>query len=292
MNAPLIDLDLPGLELLARGKVRNIYDFEGDVLVVASDRLSAFDRTLEDGMEGKGRVLTAMTDYWFGEMSGIRANYMVRCGVPGGLERYGELLSGRTMLTRRVTFLPVEFVVREYLYGSAWREYREKGEFCGIRPREGLAMADRLPEPLFTPALKVKGGRDVNISEKEYRDVVGEERGRRLKEASIEIFRRASTILARKGIILADTKMEFGLRGDEVVIVNELLTPDSSRFWLKERYAPGRPQESMDKQPLRDYLQSVGWTGEGSVPGIPRDVLTDMGRRYRMICRMVTGRDV
>lgn len=292
MNTPLIDVDLPGLKLIERGKVRNIYDFEGDVLVVATDRLSAFDRPMGAAMEGKGRVLTAMTAYWFEELADVRANYMVSCGVPEALGEYGELLSGRTMLTRRVSFLPIEFVVRGYLYGSAWREYQEKGEFCGFRPGPGMALGERLPEPLFTPALKVKNGHDVNISEDEYYGIVGEERGRRLKETGIEIFRRASSSLGQKGILLADTKMEFGLRGDGEVIVNELLTPDSSRFWLKEKYAPGRPQESMDKQPLRDYLQSVGWTGEGTVPDIPSEVLIDMGKRYRKISRMVTGRDV
>jgi len=292
VNTPLIDLDLPCLKLIERGKVRNIYEFEGDVLVVATDRLSAFDRRVGAGVEGKGRILTAMTAYWFAELSDIRASYMVSCDIPEGLGEYSGLLSGRTMLTRRVSFLPIEFVVRGYLYGSAWREYQEKGEFCGLRPGSGMVQGERLPEPLFTPAMKAKKGRDVNISEDEYSGIVGEERGRRLKEASIEIFRRASSSLGEKGIILADTKIEFGLRGDEEVIVNELITPDSSRFWLKERYAPGRPQESMDKQPLRDYLQSVGWTGEGTVPDIPGDVLMDIGRRYRKISRMVTGRDV
>lgn len=292
MNAPLIDLALPGLKLISRGKVRHIYDFKGDVLVVATDRLSAFDRSLGAGIEGKGKVLTAMTAYWFREMSDILGNYMVRCGVPEGLERYGALLSGRTMLARLVSFLPVEFVVRGYLYGSAWREYRESGEFCGLRPGSGMVLGERLPYPVFTPARKVKGDHDVNITENEYYGAVGEERGKRLKAASIEIFRRASSLLSRSGIILADTKIEFGLLGGMEVIVNELLTPDSSRFWMESAYSPGRIQESMDKQPLRDYLQTMGWTGEGSVPDIPDEVLDDTGRRYRNICRIVTGQDV
>ena len=292
MNAPLIDIEIPELELIAKGKVRNIYDFGGDVLVVTTDRLSVFDRPLGVGIADRGKVLTGMTAFWFEEFSDLIENYMISTGIPAGLERYSHLLAGRTMLTKRVSFLPVECVVRGYLYGSAWRDYLETGEVCGLKLKPGMQLGENLLEPVFTPARKVKDGHDVNITEGEYLSIVGEEQGGRLKDVCLSVYQRASSYLESRGLILADTKMEFGLLDGSEVLVNELLTPDCSRFWLKERYALGRAQGSMDKQPLRDYLESKGWTGEGPVPDVPEDVLSRISRDYRAVYRMVMRRDV
>ena len=290
MNHSVIDLDIPELRLIARGKVRNIYDFEGNVLVVTTDRVSAFDRPLGIGVPGKAKVLTGLTAFWFGELSDLIGSYMISTDVPCSLGKYGGLLIGRTMLTKRVSFLPVEFVVRGYLYGSAWRDYCENGAVCGLMLKPGMRLGERLPEPIFTPALKVKSGHDVNITEDDCFSAIGAERGRRLKDMSIRIFRRAGCYLESRGIILADTKMEFGILGGQEVLVNEVLTPDCSRLWPGDRYAPGAQQASMDKQPLRDYLRAEGWTGEGPVTAVPDDVLLRMSEDYKEIHRIVTER--
>jgi phosphoribosylaminoimidazole-succinocarboxamide synthase len=290
----VIETNLEGVKLLRRGKVRDIYEAGEYLLIVATDRVSAFDVVLPDGIPDKGRVLTQISIYWFNQMKDIIENHIVATRVedyPPVLHRYRDILEGRSMLVKKARPLPVECIVRGYLSGSGWKEYREKGTVCGIRLPEGLVESSRLDEPIFTPSTKAEEGHDINISFEELKYIVGEETGEKLKDISLTIYKKAREIADKKGIIIADTKMEFGFYDNRLLLIDELLTPDSSRFWSIKDYAPGRPQDSYDKQIVRDYLLSIKWDKKPPAPSLPQQIIEKTSQRYREILKIITGED-
>ena len=294
-EVPVADLvmetHLP-LRLFKRGKVRDIYEVDDLLLIVATDRVSAFDVVLPNGIPGKGKVLTQISLYWFREMEDIVENHLVASEVdeyPAVLKEYRDVLEGRSMLVRKAEPIPVECIVRGYLSGSGWKEYRQRGTVCGIRLPEGLVESARLPEPIFTPSTKAQEGHDVNITFEEMEGIVGRELAERLKDLSLRIYRKAADIAERKGIIIADTKMEFGLHKGKLILIDELLTPDSSRFWAVKDYRPGRSQESFDKQIVRDYLLTLDWDKRPPAPPLPDEVVRKTAERYREILEIITG---
>ncbi len=287
----VMETHLP-LRLFKRGKVRDIYEVDDLLLIVATDRVSAFDVVLPNGIPGKGKVLTQISLYWFREMEDIVENHLVASEVdeyPAVLKEYRDVLEGRSMLVRKAEPIPVECIVRGYLSGSGWKEYRERGTVCGIRLPEGLVESARLPEPIFTPSTKAQEGHDVNITFEEMAGIVGRELAERLKDLSLRIYRKAADIAERKGIIIADTKMEFGLHKGKLILIDELLTPDSSRFWAVKDYRPGRSQESFDKQIVRDYLLTLDWDKRPPAPPLPDEVVRKTAERYREILEIITG---
>jgi phosphoribosylaminoimidazole-succinocarboxamide synthase len=292
----VVETNLPGLTLLGRGKVRDIYEVEGKLLLVASDRLSAFDVVLPDGIPGKGKVLTQISAFWFGKLADIVPNHMISVDVmdfPPAARNHEEVLSGRAMLCRKARPLPVECVVRGYLSGSGWAEYREKGEVCGIPVPGGLPESARLPEPIFTPATKEeKGKHDMNIPFTRMVEIVGKETAENARAASLEIYRRAADYARGRGIIIADTKFEFGVADGKLILIDEVLTPDSSRFWPAEGYHPGGAQKSFDKQFVRDYLLTLPWNKTAPGPKLPDDVIANTAEKYREAMRILTGKDI
>ncbi len=288
----VIETNLEGVRLLRRGKVRDIYEIGEYLLIVATDRVSAFDVVLPDGIPDKGSVLTQISIYWFNQMKDIIENHIVATDVkdyPKVLHKYRDILEGRSMLVKRARPLPVECIVRGYLSGSGWKEYKEKGTVCGIRLPEGLVESSRLGEPIFTPSTKAEEGHDINITFEELKDIVGEETGEKLKDISLTIYKKAREIAEKKGIIIADTKMEFGFYDNRLLLIDELLTPDSSRFWSIKDYAPGRPQDSYDKQIVRDYLLSIKWDKKPPAPHLPLEIIEKTRQRYREILNIITG---
>jgi phosphoribosylaminoimidazole-succinocarboxamide synthase len=263
------------------------------LLIVATDRLSAFDYVLPNPIPEKGKVLNQISAFWFDRTRSIVPNHVVSTEVgrfPGYLRQYAEVLSGRATLARKLVMFPVECVARGYLAGSGWKEYRESGTVCGIPLPPGLEESDRLPEPIFTPATKATSGHDENIPFREVERLVGTEVAARLKDKTLEIYRAASEFARTKGILIADTKLEFGLdAGGDLVVADEMLTPDSSRFWPAEGYAPGRSQPSYDKQFVRDYLESTGWNKRPPVPELPEHIIQGTRQRYREIFSILTG---
>ena len=292
----VVETKLEGLTLLGRGKVRDIYETDGRLLLVASDRLSAFDVVLPDGIPGKGKVLTQISAFWFRKLAGLIPNHMLSVDpreYPADARVHADLLAGRSMLCRKTDPFPVECVVRGYLSGSGWAEYRERGEVCGIRLPAGLVESARLPEPVFTPATKEeKGKHDVNISFDRMCRILGKETSETLREAALSIYREAAGYALGKGIIIADTKFEFGLRDGEILWIDEALTPDSSRFWPAEGYRPGGPQKSFDKQFVRDYLLTLPWNKTAPGPRLPPDVVEKTADKYREALRILAGRDI
>ena len=292
----VVETNLPGLTLLGRGKVRDIYEVEEKLLLVASDRLSAFDVVLPDGIPGKGEVLTQISAFWFGKLADIVPNHMISVDVmdfPPAARNHEEVLSGRAMLCRKARPLPVECVVRGYLSGSGWAEYREKGEVCGIPVPGGLPESARLPEPIFTPATKEeKGKHDMNIPFTRMVEIVGKETAENARAASLEIYRRAADYARGRGIIIADTKFEFGVADGKLILIDEVLTPDSSRFWPAEGYRPGGAQKSFDKQFVRDYLLTLPWNKTAPGPKLPDDVIANTAEKYREAMRILTGKDI
>ncbi|MEO0085774.1 MAG: phosphoribosylaminoimidazolesuccinocarboxamide synthase [candidate division WOR-3 bacterium] len=287
--------DLTGLKLRVRGKVRDVYELGDSLLIVSTDRLSAFDVVLPDLVPDKGRALTQLSKFWFRELADLVPNHMLSCEVeefPAETKPYHELLRGRTMLVRKATPLPIECIVRGYLAGSGWKEYQSRGTVCGIRLPDGLRQADRLPEPIFTPSTKAESGHDVNITREQARSLVGSSVADRVAEASLAIYRRAADYALKKGIIIADTKFEFGLSDGEPIWIDEALTPDSSRFWSVAEYQPGSSPPSFDKQFVRDYLESLGWDKKPPAPHLPADVVAGTSARYREAFRSLTGRDL
>lgn len=289
----LKETNLPGLRLLGRGKVRDVYDLGETLLIVATDRISAFDVVMREPIPDKGKILTQISAFWFKEMSSIVANHLISTEVnefPPECHPYGETLRGRTMWVRKARPLPVECIVRGYLAGSAWKDYRKTGEVCGQILPPGLVESQRLPEPIFTPSTKAQGGEhDENISFSEMKEMVGEDLARRLKELSISLYKRACEVAEAKGIIIADTKFEFGILGDELILIDEIFTPDSSRFWPMDSYRPGRPQPSFDKQYLRDYLDSTGWDHTPPPPPLPKEVIKKTREKYLEALVRLTG---
>ena len=293
LSAVTFETNFPALTLRARGKVRDIYDLGDRLLLVATDRLSAFDVVMPTPIPDKGRVLTQLSLFWFDTLSGIVPNHVLTATqFDGPLAPYAAELAGRSMVCRKAEPLPVECVVRGYLAGSGLKEYRQSGTVCGIQLPPGLQESSKLPEPIFTPATKETSGHDINISFAEMEKITGTKLAARLRDVSIEIYRRASDYAAGRGIIIADTKFEFGLENGELVWIDEALTPDSSRFWPADGYQPGRAQPSFDKQYVRDYLERLGWNKQPPGPVLPPDVVAGTTAKYREAYRRLVGRDL
>ena len=292
----LLETKLDGLSLVRRGKVRDVYAAGNDLILVATDRISAFDYVLGSGIPDKGRVLNQLSAFWFGRTGGIIRNHVISTDVatyPASAQACADQLAGRSMLARRTTPLPVECVARGYISGSGWKDYRATGEVCGIALPAGLRESDRLPEPIFTPATKAESGHDENISEAAAAKVVGGELLARLKTLTLELYAHGVAHAESKGIILADTKFEFGLTDSgELLLIDEMMTPDSSRYWPKDTYAPGGPQPSFDKQYVRDYLESIKWNKQPPVPSLPPDVVERTRAKYLDAYRRLTGREL
>jgi len=284
--------ELPGLPLVRRGKVRDLYDLGEHFLVVASDRISAFDVVLPNGIPDKGKVLTKLSSFWFRLLDvphHLITDDLAR--MPKALQRFEKELRGRSMLVEKLKMFPVECVVRGYLVGSGWSDYRRTGGICGIKLPQGLRESDRLPEAIFTPSTKAEEGHDENIGFAEVEKAVGDERARELRQKTLEVYRAAVEHALSKGIIIADTKLEWGLRpeGGPVVLADEVLTPDSSRFWAADGYEPGKAQASLDKQYVRDYLLGLDWDRTPPGPELPEKVVAETSRRYREIYERLTG---
>jgi phosphoribosylaminoimidazole-succinocarboxamide synthase len=322
-TAPLLETSLDGLTLHRRGKVRDVYEVGEQLLIVTTDRISAFDYVLGSGIPDKGKVLTQLSGFWFERMGDLVPHHLVSmdpADFPEPARAHTDLLRGRTMLVRRTEPVPIECVARGYLSGSGWKEYQQTGSVCGIMLPSGLRESDRLPEPIFTPATKAESWHDENISEREAGRLVGDALVARLKALTLEIYRRGAAHAESKGIIVADTKLEFGLarrsaagseagvaadlsrRSDEaakaeaaeaeVVLIDEVLTPDSSRFWPEARYAPGRGQPSFDKQYVRDYLEAIRWNKQPPVPSLPDDVVRRTREKYVEAFTLLSGREL
>jgi phosphoribosylaminoimidazole-succinocarboxamide synthase len=290
---PVFETHFPGLPLRGRGKVRDIYDLGEHLLIVATDRVSAFDVVMPTPIPDKGRILTQISAFWFQALSGIIDNHVVATRVdefPDPCRPYERDLAQRSMLVRKAEPLPVECIVRGYLSGSGWKDYRKHGSVCGIPLPKGLREADRLESPIFTPSTKAIGGvHDLNIDFDELVKLVGVDLAERLRQASIALYGRGSAMAAARGIIIADTKFEFGLIDGDLYLIDEVLTPDSSRFWPADQYQPGRGQESFDKQYLRDYLDQCGWNHTPPAPELPVEVVRNTRARYVEALERLTG---
>ena len=299
-TAPLLETSFDDLTLHRRGKVRDVYEVGDDLLIVATDRISAFDYVLGSGIPDKGKVLTQLSAFWFERMGDLVPHHVIATDVaalPPALRRHAAVLQGRSMLVRHTRPVPVECVARGYLSGSGWKEYQQSGSVCGVVLPQGLRESDRLPSPIFTPATKAESGHDVNISEEEAGHLVGRELITRLKALTLAIYERGARHAESKGIIVADTKFEFGLVGDghpdrDVVLIDEVLTPDSSRFWPQDQYEPGHGQPSFDKQYVRDYLEQIRWTKSPPAPPLPAEVAAKTSEKYKEAYRALTGREL
>ncbi|OGP85684.1 MAG: phosphoribosylaminoimidazolesuccinocarboxamide synthase [Deltaproteobacteria bacterium RBG_16_54_11] len=293
MHEIVVETNFPDLRLFRRGKVRDVYEVDDKLLIVATDRVSAFDVIMADPIPGKGRILTQISAYWFHAMEDVIPHHLISTRVqdyPPACRQYRDVLEGRSMLVRRSEPLTVECVARGYLAGSGWNEYRESGKVCGIRLPEGLVESARVPDPIFTPATKEElGSHDINITFEEMVERVGQGLAERLRETTLTIYERACRIAEAKGIIIADTKLEFGMRAGELILIDELLTPDSSRFWPAEGYKPGGPQQSFDKQFLRDYLLTLAWDKSPPPPQLPKEIVAKTGQRYEEALRRLIG---
>ncbi len=284
--------EMPDVGTARSGKVRDIYDLGEHLLLVVTDRVSAFDVIMPNGIPGKGKVLTEISLFWFDRMKHIVENHIVTADVgefPPALHKYRDMLDGRSVLVRKAEVIPVECIVRGYISGSGWESYRHDGTVCGMRLPDGLRESGKLPEPIFTPSTKAAEGHDVNISYEEMEEIVGGETADILRATSIRIYNEASAIAEKKGIIIADTKMEFGVADGRLILIDELLTPDSSRFWSMRDYEPGRSQDSFDKQIVRDYLLTLDWDKTPPGPELPPHIVEKTARRYREILEILTS---
>ena len=287
----LMETNFSDIKLLRRGKVRDVYELDDYLLIIATDRVSAFDVVLPNGIPDKGRILTQISIYWFNQMKDIIENHIVATEVkdyPEVLHKYKDMLEGRSMLVKKAKPMPVECIVRGYLSGSGWKEYKEKGTVCGIKLPEGLVESSRLDEPIFTPSTKAEEGHDINISFDEMKKIVGDELAERLRDASLKVYKKGRELAEKKGIIIADTKMEFGIYENKLILIDELLTPDSSRFWSIKDYQPGKGQDSFDKQIVRDYLLTLDWNQTYPGPALPDDIVQKTAARYREILEILT----
>jgi len=300
MNEALLQTRLEGVTPFRQGKVRDVYEVGDALLIVATDRISAFDYILGSGIPDKGAVLNQLSAFWFGVMADLVPHHVISTDAdayPEPARRHAGLLRGRSMLVTRTRPLPIECVVRGYLSGSGWKEYRQTGRVCGIALPPGLRESDRLPEPIFTPSTKAESGHDVNITAAQAADIVGPELFERLRDLSLAVFARGATHAERLGIIVADTKFEFGLAGgpgdgEQLLLIDEVLTPDSSRFWPADAYRAGGPQPSFDKQYVRDYLEAIGWNKQPPAPALPADVVEKTREKYVEAYRRLTGREL
>ncbi len=293
MSAVVWETNFPGLKLLSRGKVRDLYEVKDDLLLVATDRLSAFDVVLPTPIPDKGRVLTQLSLFWFETLGNIVPHHVLSVtDFPPPADAYRQQLAGRAMLCRKSHPLPVECVVRGYLAGSGWKDYQARGKVCGLSLPPGLRESDRLPAPIFTPSTKATTGHDQNISFDDVVARVGGDRAEQLRSVSLKIYQRAAAYAEPRGILIADTKFEFGLLGDGLIWIDEALTPDSSRFWPARGYQPGRSQPSFDKQYVRDYLESIGWNKKPPGPQLPPEVVERTRAKYREAHRLLAGAEL
>jgi phosphoribosylaminoimidazole-succinocarboxamide synthase len=293
MNASLVvTTDLP-LSILSKGKVRDIYEIEGKLLLIATDRISAFDMVLPDPIPSKGVCLTQLSKFWFDYTKKTIPNHVLSTDIsefPEPLPRFNKQLVHRSMLVKKTQVIPIECIVRGYISGSAWSSYKKDGTVCGMKLPGGLKEASQFPEPLFTPSTKAKSGHDINISVEEMKKLVGADVAETLEEYSLKIYQTAAQYARKRGIIIADTKFEFGSIDDEIIWIDEALTPDSSRFWPAESYEAGKSQPSFDKQYVRDYLNSTGWDHTSSPPRLPQDVITETSQKYKEAFEKITGK--
>lgn len=295
MSKLIADTSFIDLPLLSKGKVREMYDLGDSILMVVTDRVSAFDIVFDELVPDKGRVLNSISTFWFEKLKDIVPNHVLSvdpADYPNGLDRFREELEGRSMLVKKAEMLPAECIVRGYLDGSALKEYQATGIVGGHRLPEGLRQGDRLPEAIFTPSTKAEEGHDINITIAELEELLGSDRAKQLEQASLALYRAAAAYAEERGIIIADSKFEFGLINGELTICDELFTPDSSRFWEKSEYAPGAPQKSLDKQYLRDYLETLDWNKEYPAPPIPEVIIEATADRYRDAYKRLTGNDL
>jgi phosphoribosylaminoimidazole-succinocarboxamide synthase len=291
----LMKTDLPGIKLHGRGKVRDIYDVGEHLLIIATDRLSAFDVVLPTPIPNKGKVLTQMSTFWFERFKDFVPNHVVSLEVsdyPKNLHAFRDQLEGRSMLVKKARVFPIECVARGFLTGSGLKDYKKTGQVCGIQLPSGLRDSDRLPSPIFTPSTKAETGHDENISEEQAAKVIGKENIQRLKELTLSVYSRAVDFASKHGIIICDTKFEFGTIDGKISIVDEMLTPDSSRFWPADQYSPGKPQPSFDKQFVRDYLERINWNKQPPAPELPDDIVQATSAKYVEALRILTGREL
>ena len=292
---PIFESSLPGIERHARGKVRDVYATGEFLVIVATDRLSAFDYVLPTPIPDKGKVLTQLTLFWLDLLGDLVPNHLVTADVsqyPAAFHPYRQQLEGRSMLVRRARMIDVECVARGYVSGSGWKDYKRDGSICGIPLPPGLRESDKLPQPIFTPATKAQSGHDENISFETAAKSIGVELAARLRQLTLAIYRRAAEYAETRGIIIADTKFEFGFIGDQLTLADEVLTADSSRFWPRATYNPGGPQPSYDKQYVRDYLESIHWNKQPPAPALPADVIRRTSEKYREAYRALTGKQL
>jgi phosphoribosylaminoimidazole-succinocarboxamide synthase len=296
MSNPVVYTNLPDVPLLHRGKVRDIYDLGDSLLIVATDRISAFDVVLPTPIPDKGKILTKLTLFWLNFLKDIVENHLITANIdeyPEVLKKHRDVLEGRSMMVKKAKVFPVECIVRGYITGSAMKEFLKTGMVCGIPLPPGLKEADKLPEPIFTPSTKAElGSHDVNITFEEMINIVGKETAEVLKELSLKLYKTASSYAEERGIIIADTKFEFGLHDSKIILVDEVLTPDSSRFWPKESYEPGKPQASFDKQYIRDWLKNTGWKEGTPPPEIPTEVVEKTREKYLLALKVLTGEEL
>jgi phosphoribosylaminoimidazole-succinocarboxamide synthase len=288
----VIETNFPDLSLAKRGKVRDIYDLGNNYLIVSSDRLSAFDVIMQDGIPLKGKVLSKISEFWFRYTREIVNNHLITTNIdefPESVRKYGDVLEGRSMLVEKAVLIPLECIVRGYISGSGWKEYKEKGSICGIDLPSGLVESEKLPEPIFTPSTKAEiGDHDENISESRAREIVGDDIFEKVKSYTLQIYKKAYEYAYERGIIIADTKLEFGIVNGEVILIDEILTPDSSRFWPKEDYQKGRAQKSFDKQYVRDYLLSINFDKNPPAPKLPEEIIKNTTIKYNEALKKLT----
>ncbi len=295
MTAAATKIELPGIQKFKSGKVREVYDLGDHYLFIASDRISAFDCIMPNGIPGKGKVLNMISKFWFERTGDVVKNHMVTIDVarfPAQLQAHAELLKGRSMLVRKAELLPVECIVRGYLIGSGWKEYKQSGTIGGMPLRPGYEMAGKLDEPIFTPSTKADTGHDENISTGQMMDIVGSDLGQKLVDISLKLYKTAADYALTRGIIIADTKFEFGMIGDDLILIDEVLTPDSSRFWPADSYKPGSSPFSFDKQYVRDYLETLDWDKTPPAPVLPDDIVMKTREKYLEAYRLLTGEEL
>ena len=295
LESVILNTELPGIERHAQGKVRDVYRVDGQLLIVATDRISAFDYILPTGIPDKGKVLTQLSIFWFDFLRDVTPTHFLTANVdeyPAALRQFRSQLEGRSMLVKRAQMVEIECVARGYLAGSGWKEYKAQGTVCGIPLPAGLRESDRLPAPIFTPSTKAQTGHDENISYEAMCSLVGAELGARLRDITLRTYSRAAAYAETRGVIIADTKFEFGFVDGELVLGDEVLTPDSSRFWPAESYRPGGPQFSYDKQYVRDYLESIQWNKKPPAPPLPDEVAHKTSEKYRQAYQVLTGKQL
>jgi len=294
-NAVLLNTDFKELKLFRKGKVRDVYDLDDKLLIVSTDRISCFDVVLPCGIPYKGKVLTALSCFWFDFLKNMIPSHYISADVesyPPELKKYKDILSGRSMLVVKSRPLPVECIVRGYLSGSGWKEYQTRQSICGIKLPSGLKESAKLPEIIFTPSTKAEAGHDQNISREEVEKLIGKEAAREIARLSIDIYKKAGNYAYKRGIIIADTKFEFGLQGNKIILIDEALTPDSSRFWPLDTYVIGQAQPSFDKQFVRDYLEALDWNKTPPAPGLPKDIIFKTTQKYLEAYRKLTGKEL